>query len=381
MQITCSTAHTTQFHILFLSFSVKKGRKRKDLQSWTDQLWNLLPSFCRYPVDVHHSFGSLSKLLVEILKCDECLYKSAVKALQQLVDGTRRLSSNSQDVEIYMELSALFSSKPISFKCPRLERFSKKEARKDLKVLASHSANLLCTFADYFLESSPEKRAHLKVALRCLAQLSGSTNICELFVSLVKRFDLENTQLEPDSQECKTDVDRKDEESIDTTDELNNRRSLLLDLISTFAEVADEDLLDKLFGFIKSCLLNSSMPCHSKALLALSIIVKEHNEYSMAHLDEILLLLHGIKPALDKTVLESQLLCYQHLLVHMIKVDEENTSKKAFLILNELIVALKSKKESRKLAYDVLLAVSANLRNSESNSADSDLQRLFTMVS
>jgi len=40
----------------------------------------------------------------------------------------------------------------------------------------------------------------------------------------------------------------------------------------------------------------------------------------MAHLDEILLLLHGIKPALDKTVLESQLLCYQHLLVHMIKV-------------------------------------------------------------
>ena len=63
-----------------------------------------------------------------------------------------------------------------------------------------------------------------QVALRCLAQLSGSTNICELFVSLVKRFDLENTQLEPDSQECKTDVDRKDEESIDTTDELNNRR-------------------------------------------------------------------------------------------------------------------------------------------------------------
>lgn len=41
---------------------------------------------------------------------------------------------------------------------------------------------------------------------------------------------------------------------------------------------------------------------------------------------------------------------------------------------------LQSKKESRKLAYDVLLATSINLRNSESNSADSDLQRLFTMV-
>ncbi|CAD6341712.1 unnamed protein product [Miscanthus lutarioriparius] len=327
----------------------------------------------------NRAFGSLSKLLVEISKSDDCLYKSAVKALQ--------------------------------IGAP-------KDARKNLKVLASHSTSLLCTFTDYFLDSSPEKRAHLKVALRCLAQLSGSMNICDLFVSLVKRFDLEDTPLEPEcktdvedrmdelvkkkdrkdeestefktdevdrkdgeSTECKTDeIDRKDEESTDATVELNNKRSLLLELFSTFVEVADEDLLDKLFGFIKSCLLDSSMSCHSKALFALSIIVKEHSEYSLAHLDEMMLLLHGMKSALDSTVLESQLLCYQHLLVHMIKVNEENTSKKAFLILNELIVALKSKKESRKLAYDVLLATSTNLRSSESNSAESDLQRLFTMV-
>ncbi|KAJ1287145.1 hypothetical protein BS78_03G407800 [Paspalum vaginatum] len=362
------------------SNKVKKKRKCKGLKSLTDQLWNLLPSFCRYPIDVQHNFGSLSKLLVEILKCDECLYK-AVKALQQLVDGTRRLSTNGQDVEICMELSALFSTKPNSFICARLDRCSKKDARKNLKVLASHSANLLYTFVDYFLDASPENRAHLKVALSCLAQLSGSMNICNLFVSLVKRFDLEDIQLELDSQECKADeVDRKDEESTDATVELNNKRSLLLELISTFAEVADKDLLDKLFGFIKSCLLDSSMSCHSEALFALSIIVKQHNEYSLAHLDEIMILLHGMKPALDNTVLENRLLCYQHLLVHMIKVNEENTSKKAFLILNELIVALKCKKESRKLAYDVLLATSTNLRSSESNSADSDLQRLFTMV-
>lgn len=82
---------------------------------------------------------------------------------QQLVDGTRRLSTSAQDVEIYMELSALFSSKPDSFKCARLDRYSKKDACKSLKVLASYSTSLLCTFADYFLESSPEKRAHLKV--------------------------------------------------------------------------------------------------------------------------------------------------------------------------------------------------------------------------
>ncbi|KAG8053896.1 hypothetical protein GUJ93_ZPchr0001g33139 [Zizania palustris] len=362
------------------SSRVKIARKCEDLQSLTDQLWNLLPAFCHFPVDVCQNFGSLSKLLLEMLKCDRYLYKPAVKALQQLVDGTRRLSSSDKYGDMSVELSALFSSKIINFSCSNLEGCSKKDARKNMKVLASHSVDLLCTITEYFLDSSPEKRVHLKEALRCLAQLSGSTSISNLFLSLVKRLGLEDTHLEQENLECQAnEVDKKDEGSTDVAEEKNKKRSLLMELISTFAETADEDLLDLLFGFVKSSLLNNK-PCESKALFALSIILKEHNVYSLARLDEIMMLLHGIKTHLDNGVLEGQLLCYQYLLVHMIKVNEENTSKKAFLILNELIVALKSKKESRRLAYDVLLAISNSLRSSESNSEDSDIQRLFTMV-
>lgn len=363
------------------STRAKKARKCKELQAWSDQLWNLLPAFCRYPTDVYQNFGSLSKLLVEMLKSDRSLYKPACKALQQLIDGTRRLSTSDQDDEISAEISALFSSKTNNLSCVSLQRCSKKDPRKSMKVLASHSVDLLCTFADYFLDSS-EKRPHLKDAVRSLAQLSGSANICSLFLSLVKRFGLEDTPLEAESLEPQTnEVDGKGEESTDATMEINNKRSLIMELISTLAESADEDVLDLFFGFIKSSLLlNSSKSCESKALSALSIILKEHNGYSLAWLDEIMMLLHGIKPESNKAVLEGQLVCYKHLLVHMIKVNEESTSKKAFLILNELILALKSKKESRRLAYDVLLAISTSLRSSESNNGDSDLQRLFTMV-
>lgn len=382
------------------SSRAKKPRKCKELQAWSDQLWNLLPAFCRYPSDVYQNFGSLSKLLVEMLKSDRCLYKSACKGLQQLIDGTRRLSSSDQDVEIPAEISALLSSEANNLSCVSLQRCSKKDARKSMKVLASHSVDLLCTFADDFLDSS-EKRAHLKDALRSLAQLSGSANICNLFLSLVKRFGLEDTPLEPENLECQmneidgkgeessapenlecqsNEVDGKGKESSDATAERNNKRSLLMELISTLAEAADEDALDLFFGFIKSSLLDSSKSCDSKALFALSIILKEHHGYSLTQLDEIMMLLHGIKPDSNNAVLEGQLVCYKYLLVHMIKVNEESTSKKAFLILNELILALKSKKENRRIAYDVLLAISTSLRSSESNNGESDLQRLFTMV-
>ncbi|KAI4963551.1 hypothetical protein ZWY2020_011389 [Hordeum vulgare] len=328
------------------SSRAKKARKCKELQGWSDQLWNLLPAFCRYPSDVYQNFGSLSKLLLEMLKSDRCLYKS------QLIDGTRRLSSSDEDVEVPAEVSALFSSKT--------------NARKSMKVLASHSVDLLCTFADDFLESS-EKRLYLKDALRPLAQLSGSANICNLFLSLLKKCGLEDTPSTPENLECEAnEVDGKGEENTDSTAEINNKRSLLMELISTLAEAADEDVLDLFFGFIKSSLLDSSKSCESKALFALSTILKEHYEYSLAQLDEIMMLLHGIKPDSNNAVLEGQLVCYKYLLVHMIKVNEESTSKKAFLILNELILALKSKKESRRLAYDVLLAISTSLRSSDS---------------
>nr|XP_020153571.1 ribosomal RNA-processing protein 12 [Aegilops tauschii subsp. strangulata] len=362
------------------SSRAKKARKCKELQGWSDQLWNLLPAFCRCPSDVYQNFGSLSKLLLEMLKSDRCLYKSASKGLQQLIDGTRRLSSSDEDVEVPAEVSALFSSKTSNLSCVSLQRCSKKDARKSMKVLASHSVDLLCTFADDFLESS-EKRAHLKDALRSLAQISGSANICNLFLSLLKKCGLEDIPSTPENLECEAnEVDGKGEENTDSTAEINNKRSLLMELISTLAEAADEDVLDLFFGFIKSSLLDSSKSCESKALFALSTILKEHHEYSLAQLDEIMMLLHGIKPDSNNAVLEGQLVCYKYLLVHMIKVNEESTSKKAFLILNELILALKSKKESRRLAYDVLLAISTSLRSSELNNGDSDLQRLFTMV-
>uniref|UniRef100_A0A0A9AW32 Uncharacterized protein n=1 Tax=Arundo donax TaxID=35708 RepID=A0A0A9AW32_ARUDO len=155
-----------------------------------------------------------------------------------------------------MELSALFSSKPNNFSCACLEKCSKNNACKTMKVLASHSADLLSTFADYFLESSPEKRSHLKDALRCLAQLSSSTSIRELFVSLVKKFNLDDTTRDPENLECQTDeMDGKDEKSTDAAEGLNDKRSVLFELISTLAEAADEDLLDIFFGFIKSYLL------------------------------------------------------------------------------------------------------------------------------
>jgi hypothetical protein len=51
-----------------------------------------------------------------------------------------------------------------------------------------------------------------------------------------------------------------------------------------------------------------------------SLYFQEHHGYALTQLDEIMMLLHGIKPDSNNAVLEGQLVCYKYLLVHMIKV-------------------------------------------------------------
>lgn len=65
----------------------------------------------------------------------------------------------------------------------------------------------------------------LQDALRSLAQISGSANICNLFLSLLKKCGLEDTPSTPENLECEAnEVDGKGEENTDSTAEINNKR-------------------------------------------------------------------------------------------------------------------------------------------------------------
>lgn len=104
--------------------------------------------------------------------------------------------------------------------------------------LIFHRTKICCIWSDHSVRSQD--------ALRCLALLSSSASICDLFVSLVKRFDLEDNPLDPESIECQAnkvdgkdikgtdaaeskecqanEVDGKDKKSTDAAEMLNDKR-------------------------------------------------------------------------------------------------------------------------------------------------------------
>nr|CAD1828288.1 unnamed protein product [Ananas comosus var. bracteatus] len=212
----------------------------------------------------------------------------------ELVKGNKHLLSGNQDANL-VDILPSFSFEIHDVNCRGLPYYySKRFARKNMKVLASSSMDLIWILIDIFSDSSPEKRAYLKETLRCLFSLIGSADIRSLFLSLLERFSLSGTIGESDNLEGQIPQVEQKEEQTEATETEKEKEKMYI-LVS-------------------------------------------------------------------------------------VQINEEDINTKAFLILNEIILTLKSKKESRKVAYDALLATSHSLKNSQSANAESDLQRLFTMV-
>lgn len=53
----------------------------RELQTCAHGLWNLLPSFCQYPIDTSQRFEPFANLLVVLLK-DSFMHETIAAALQ-----------------------------------------------------------------------------------------------------------------------------------------------------------------------------------------------------------------------------------------------------------------------------------------------------------
>jgi hypothetical protein len=63
-------------------FPVKKSEVSQDLLVRAQELWGLLPSFCRHATDTYKSFSRLSDVLATFLKKDLSMHENVSTALQ-----------------------------------------------------------------------------------------------------------------------------------------------------------------------------------------------------------------------------------------------------------------------------------------------------------
>lgn len=353
---------------------VKKPSKLKRLQTYFHGLWDLLPAFCRCPTDTPESFGALSKLLVATLEESPSLHETIANSVQELVNGNRRSIKTNQGAQPCADLPSSFILSECEVRSLHF-CYPEKTASRNIEALACDAMGLFHILADIFLDSATEKQASLKEAIGCLAFVLGSENIKHFFVSMLEKLESgqEDDEIEGDAKGC-----------IERTSESKNRRCSarcsLIVLASSFVETADEELTITIFNFIKSSLLNSDDASQCEAYFTLSKILEVNILFCQTRIVEVMDLLFSVKISVDGMTIENRFSCLHYVLAHILKRNDEDLNTKAFLILNEIITTLKTKNESRKLAYDILLNISHTLKNAESNDKESGYQRLLNMV-
>ncbi|KAJ8565076.1 hypothetical protein K7X08_001536 [Anisodus acutangulus] len=360
------------------SSKVKKSIIREELQAYARECWGLLPAFCRCPSDLHKNAQALTTLVIPFLKEDSFMPETISAALQELVNKNKNvLASDNVSGELIAHQTE-GENLDLALEFKRKCSYTKKSASKNIKALVSCSEEWLQALVNVFFKSSPANYQQLKEAIECLTSITDSSLTQRIFTSSMERAGITN------------DIGEYQKLGLHSTDnEENNstllgevaKRCIILELGSCFIEGSSEDLIKVLFGIARDVLDATHGAGHLEAYHILSRILEKHSWFRSSHVEQLMDLLASVKPPTDTKSLTIRFACYKTLLIDAIQgnLDEENTQ--AFLILNEIILALKaSTEEGRKTAYDALIGMCSSLRDSSSAKSNESYKKFVDMI-
>lgn len=364
------------------SVKVKKSVIGRDLQAYSHGCWGLLPAFCHQPSDTYQSFGTLANLLITFLKKDSFMLENIAISLQELVNQNKKVLASDQRSEELTEVQSTGIINEFLVDLKTRNIYSRKIAKKNLKVLASCSKELLQALVNFLFESPPETHKHLKGAIGCLVSICDSSETKQTFMDSLKKFQLLDDMGDHEKVEHETNSSGDKEQggaiSVGITDA---KRHLILDLASCFVDVSDEDLVKLLFCVIKCALQATDEFGQIEAYQTLCRILEKHSWFCSSQFAVVMDLLSGVKSSANIELLKSRFACFQTLLIQAITRNLDEDNSKAFLILNEIILTLKdSNEEGRKVAYDAINVISCKLRKSSDATCDAPYQKFLTMI-
>ncbi|XP_055800973.1 uncharacterized protein LOC129870275 isoform X2 [Solanum dulcamara] len=359
------------------SSKVKKSVIREELLAYARECWGLLPAFCRCPSDVHKNAQALTTLLIPFLKEDSFMLENISAALQELVNKNKNVlaSDNFSGEPIVHQTENENLDLALEFK--RKCSYSKKSASKNIKALASCSEEWLQALINIIFESSPANYQQFKEAIECLTAITDSSLTQRIFTSSMVRAGITNDICEYKKLGLYS-TDNKENNSTLLVEVA--KRCMILELGSCFVEGSGEDLIKVLFAIARDVLETTHGAGHLEAYHILNRILEKHSWFHSSHAEQLMDLLASVKPPTDTNSLTSRFACYKTLLIDALQGnDEENTQ--AFVILNEIILALKdSTEEGRKTAYDALIGVCSSLRDCSSAKSNDSYKKFVDMI-
>ncbi|XP_057858934.2 uncharacterized protein LOC131067795 isoform X2 [Cryptomeria japonica] len=333
-------------------------------EAYMHSLWDLLPSFCNYPMDTAESFVPLAHIMIDMLKKEPKLHSIITSSLQILIKQNKLVLMQDTDAKDgHEKLNFSNASEVILAEERAKAHYTKKVASKNIKVIASFASELLSVLCKIFSLSSQDKHKELQATIECIASVFKK--------SVVKHILFHNLD-----KDISTKIEGMHNEDMTTAD-----RCTVLDLGLSLVQAFGEDEVITLFTVAKSGLQDPDGMVQEKAYKVLNGIFKEHMWFLPRKLSEVVNLIIGVKALHDVSIRKRRLDCLHHLILYILQEKGASMDDTVLTFISEIILTLKnSNKEISTYAYQILIEIGNGLNGGSSGSPNEDIIILFNMI-
>ncbi|XP_031500044.1 uncharacterized protein LOC116264144 isoform X2 [Nymphaea colorata] len=354
----------------------KDGRvvSSRNMAGLVYSFWSLLPSFCNYPMDTAHSFGSLAKPLLEALNREPELRGLICSSLQILIQQNKAAASgniNHLDSEL----------QEISVSTQRVRsHYTPEVAAGNLEVLGSFCQNFLSVLFKIFEESPEDDGGWLQSTIGEMASISDKKVVKRFFKATMVKL-LKVTQKAGEQGQSTESSSMQIDDSAGN-DGADLARARLLDLGASLLPALDAESVDLLYLAIKPALQDKSSLVQKKAYKVLSLILRQSEEFLLRNADEVLKLMIQVLPDCHFSAKRHRLESLYSLIVHFSKDSSEQKRRDIIgSFLTEIILSLKeTNKKTRNRAYDLLVKIGHAYGDAEHGGTRDNLLQFFNMV-
>ncbi|KAF3792282.1 RRP12-like protein [Nymphaea thermarum] len=354
----------------------KDGRvvSSRNMAGLVYSFWSLLPSFCNYPMDTAHSFGSLAKPLLEALNREPELRGLICSSLQILIQQNKAAASgNTNHLDSELQEISVSTQRVRSHYTPEV-------AAGNLEVLGSFCQNFLSVLFKIFEESPEDDGGWLQSTIGEMASISDKKVVKRFFKATMVKL-LKVTQ-KAGEQGHSTESNSMQIDDSAGNDGADLARARLLDLGASLLPALDAESVDLLYLAIKPALQDKSSLVQKKAYKVLSLILRQSEEFLLRNADEVLKLMIQVLPDCHFSAKRHRLESLYSLIVHFSKDSSEQKRRDIIgSFLTEIILSLKETNiKTRNRAYDLLVKIGHAYGDAEHGGTRDNLLQFFNMV-
>lgn len=321
------------------------------------QIWQTLPSFCRWASDTAQAFKFLAKPLGLALQNREDLRNYICNALTCIVkQNTSILREAEENKDAFDNVSDDNGEYDFDESFPVPDFYDEVFVKNNLAAVAAFSKNFLPLLFNLFVSSKPSERGQVHAAIAAFGMITDQDTLEGFYKNILKRMatSLQSVQSEGDKSVKDASVEQQ---------------GMLMDIAAALVPGLKKSALESLLNITKVSIVYKDSGIQKKSYKLLLCLLKRWEEINPTLLEGVQTNLSNAQSACYAPAKKNRLLCVRSMIsiIDHRTEDREKAQEAMTSMVTEIVMCTKEKNsKTHKAALDLLGDIASSFKGLES---------------